>query len=271
MRLSGHIPVINPSSVERLACGIARGFTRRPEFQPAKSGVLMKPKDQWPQLPALHATRPLDADAVHESAMARHLVQTFGPSGLTELYGRFVAGPGAFDGLMRRIIWRALAGRFGNAVIIEPGAMFRHPERIEIGNGVFIGAQSFLQGRFDGTCRIGDRVWIGPQTHLDARDLVIGEAAGISAGVRIIGVEHTGEPAGLSLIATPQRVGPVRIGAGALISTGAIIGAGVTIGAGAWIGAGALVLEDIPDRAVAVGVPAKVIRIRARAGADDEP
>ncbi|MCP6565175.1 hypothetical protein NL503_27760, partial [Klebsiella pneumoniae] len=37
---------------------------------------------------------------------------------------------------------------------------------------------------------------------------------------------------------------------------------GVKIGTGAIVGAGAVVTKDIPDYAVAVGVPAKVIKYR---------
>jgi acetyltransferase-like isoleucine patch superfamily enzyme len=56
--------------------------------------------------------------------------------------------------------------------------------------------------------------------------------------------------------------GPIRIGDHVWIGTGAIILDGVTIGAGAIIGAGAVVTKDIPENAIAAGVPAKVIRLR---------
>jgi acetyltransferase-like isoleucine patch superfamily enzyme len=52
---------------------------------------------------------------------------------------------------------------------------------------------------------------------------------------------------------------------GAHIKSGAIIGAnvtllpGVVIGANALVGAGAVVTHDVPDRAVVVGNPARVI------------
>jgi len=43
-----------------------------------------------------------------------------------------------------------------------------------------------------------------------------------------------------------------------------IILPGVTIGRGAVVGAGAVVSKDIPDYAVAVGNPAKVVKFRDR-------
>lgn len=47
---------------------------------------------------------------------------------------------------------------------------------------------------------------------------------------------------------------------GAWIGSGAIINPGVTIGTHSVIGAGAVVVSDIPDYSVAVGVPAQVVK-----------
>jgi galactoside O-acetyltransferase len=226
----------------------------------------MRSKSGWRRQQAVHAARRPTQDLAHETGLAAHLIDTLGRAGVTDLYGRFVAGPGAFDGLMRRVIWRALAQRFGDGVTVAPGAMFRHLERIAIGDSVFIGEQTMIQGRHDGTCTIGDRVWIGPQSFLDARDLVLEDAVGIGPGVRILGAEHAGEPSEMDMIATEQLVGPVRIGRGAIVGTGAVVLPGVTIGAAALIGAGAVVASDVPARSVAGGVPARVIRTRPPAG-----
>lgn len=53
-----------------------------------------------------------------------------------------------------------------------------------------------------------------------------------------------------------------KIGNDVWIGQNAVIMAGVNIGDGAVIGAGAVVTKDIPDYAIAVGVPAKVIKYR---------
>jgi len=57
----------------------------------------------------------------------------------------------------------------------------------------------------------------------------------------------------------------IKIGDDVWIGARAIILSGVSIGSGVIIGAGAVVTKDIPDWAVAVGNPARVIRYR-RAG-----
>jgi carbonic anhydrase/acetyltransferase-like protein (isoleucine patch superfamily) len=54
----------------------------------------------------------------------------------------------------------------------------------------------------------------------------------------------------------------VTIGNDVWIGTNVTIFAGITVGHGAVIGTGAIVTRDIPDFAVAVGVPARVIKYR---------
>lgn len=53
-----------------------------------------------------------------------------------------------------------------------------------------------------------------------------------------------------------------KIGDNVIIYAGAVVAGGITIGNGAIIGANAVVLSDIPEDSVAVGVPAKVVKIK---------
>ncbi len=55
--------------------------------------------------------------------------------------------------------------------------------------------------------------------------------------------------------------GSVHIGEGTLVGPKAVIDKGIRVGKFCKIGAGAAVIKDLPDYSVAVGVPAKVIRI----------
>lgn len=79
------------------------------------------------------------------------------------------------------------------------------------------------------------------------RSAIIENEATIGAGVTFGG--RSGQP------------GAPVIGRGAMIGTGAKVLGAVRVGAYASIGANAVVLQDIPDHAVAVGVPARVVRV----------
>ncbi len=52
---------------------------------------------------------------------------------------------------------------------------------------------------------------------------------------------------------------PILVKRGATIGSGAVIMGGVTIGARALVGAGAVVTKDVPDGAVAAGVPSRIM------------
>lgn len=211
---------------------------------------------------AVHGVRESAADPGYEVGLAGHLRESHSLSQLIELYGRFIAGDGAFDTLMRRAIWRACCTRFGHGVSVGSGVNFKHIETFEVGDNVFIGANSYIQGRFDGRCRIGNHVWIGPQSYFDARDLVLEDFVGWGPGARVLGSEHTGIPHDLPLIRTDLLIEPVVVKYGADIGTGAILLPGVTVGEGAIVGAGAVVTKDVPPYAIVAGVPARFLRWR---------
>jgi acetyltransferase-like isoleucine patch superfamily enzyme len=214
------------------------------------------------RVPATFAQRPITPDPDWEVGQAAALREGWSSEERQLIYDRYRQGTAKYDAAMRRVLLRSMVRSMGNDVTVGPGFAFLHPETFEIGDGVFFGAGTFVQGRFDGTCRIGKRCWIGPGAYLDARDLVLGDFVGWGPGAKVLGSEHTGEPAERFVIETDLIIAPVRVGAGADVGTNAVIMPGVNVGEGALVGAGAVVTSDVEAWAVAVGVPARKIRSR---------
>lgn len=108
--------------------------------------------------------------------------------------------------------------------------------------------------------RLDENVYVGPycslgRVHLERDVLVAG-------GVHIPSGADTHATA-LVDVAIREQSGTrelIRVGHGTWIGNGAIVMA--DIGRDCVIGAGAVVTTAIPDRSVAVGVPARVIRVR---------
>lgn len=208
---------------------------------------------------AVHGLRKVEPDPQYELDMAAHLREQLSREQLLEAFSDHASGTSPIDAIMRRVCLRALVKTLGAGANIRKNVSVIHPETFEIGDRVFVGEQTIIQGRFDGRCVIGDGVWIGPQSYFDARDLVIEERVGWGPGAKVLGSEHTGLPADVSLIETDLRIAPVRICAGADIGVNAIILPGVTVGREAIVGAGAVLTKDVPDFATVAGVPARII------------
>ena len=211
---------------------------------------------------SVHGKRQVHADPQFEMDLSHFLKAAYPSLTLLEQHNRFAHGDGEVNTLMRRAIWRALAVKFGHGVRIGSGVGFKHLETFEIGDGVFIGAQAYIQGRFDGTTKIGNHVWIGPQAYFDARNLILEDHVGWGPGAKVLGSAHTGLPIDVPIIETDLEIRPVRVGAWADIGTGAILLPGVTIGQGAIVGAGAVVTRDVPSFSIVAGIPAKFVRWR---------
>ena len=213
-------------------------------------------------VPAVHGKKETQPDPSFELELSDHLKNCYSREALLEQYSRFALGDGGLDDLMRRAIWRAVARSFGHRVRIGSGVGFKHLETFEIGNGVFVGAQAYIQGRFDGTTKIGNNVWIGPQAYFDARHLILEDHVGWGPGAKVLGSSHTGLPIDRPIIETDLEIRPVHVQAWADIGTGAVLLPGVTIGKGSIVGAGAVVTRDVEPFAIVAGVPARFVRWR---------
>lgn len=125
----------------------------------------------------------------------------------------------------------------GNAQI-EPYCRLNGDPEVVIGNNFYMNAGCPILGEI----KIGNDVQIGPKTVIWGRD------HGISREKLIRNQPHLKKP--------------IVIGNDVWIGANVTVLKGVNIGKGAVIGAGSIVTEDIPEYAIAVGNPAKVIRYR---------
>jgi acetyltransferase-like isoleucine patch superfamily enzyme len=216
------------------------------------------------QVPATFGRSDVRSDPEWELGLASFLRDSQPSQQLLDLFARFRAGESAVDAMMRRVLLHALCKRVGSGLQVGPGVVLKHPETMEFGDCVFIGAQTMIQGRFDGVCRIGSHVWIGPQAYFDARNLVLEDYVGWGPGAKILGSVHTGIPSDEPIITTELVIKPVTVGFAADIGMNASILPGVHVGAHAIVGAGAVVTHDVPDYAIASGVPARVVRDRRK-------
>jgi acetyltransferase-like isoleucine patch superfamily enzyme len=130
---------------------------------------------------------------------------------------------------------------------------------------------SFRPGAYAVACSrisLGANVTIRPgcMLHADPREngagIIIEDNVLIGSGVQVYVDNHSFEDNRRPISEQGWRPSqPVIIKSGAWIGANAIILPGVTIGNNVVIGAGSVVTRSIPDFSVAVGAPAKVVRV----------
>jgi acetyltransferase-like isoleucine patch superfamily enzyme len=107
---------------------------------------------------------------------------------------------------------------------------------------------------------IGAHVYIGPRCHIGlvaiGDDVLLAAGVHVTSGAQTHGFDDLGGPI-REQEGTPRLV---RIGAGTWIGSAAVVMADV--GCETVVGAGAVVTKPLPDRVVAAGVPARVLRQR---------
>jgi acetyltransferase-like isoleucine patch superfamily enzyme len=164
-----------------------------------------------------------------------------------------------------------LAGRsfasFGRSTVIEPPVRLVGEARIDVGSNVFVGAGSWLQTLGSGRIEIGDGCsFAGSVTLSAALWIRVGSRVLMARNVYIADHVHAfTEPDRAILDQGLARIEPVEIGDGAWLGQNVVVCPGVRIGRGAVIGAKSVVRADVPDHAVAVGAPARVVRLLAGA------
>ena len=147
----------------------------------------------------------------------------------------------------------------GKRSVIRPFVLIQ-AEQVAIGDDVVISETALIRASIpsrESRIVIGDRVHIFPFSMIDpSQEVEVGAESSVGYGTYIF--THGAYKSKLN--GYPVTFGEVHIGKGVWIPSRVFIMPSVTIGDDAVIGTGALVNHDIPSGALAVGLPAKVIK-----------
>ncbi len=114
-----------------------------------------------------------------------------------------------------------------------------------------------------GALNIGKRVIFGHHCTIGCKEFIeIGDDCLLAEMVSIRDHDHNFARTDIPIRAQGATAAPVVIGRDVWLGAKVTILKGVTIGDGAIIGANAVVTRDIPALAIAVGIPARVIKMR---------
>lgn len=189
--------------------------------------------------------------------------------------------------LLRKLSLAPLFASCGGGLILGKGIILRNPGNIDIGDNVAVDDHTLLDGGTgeNSALSIGSRTLVSKGCVIQGKTgpLVIGKECDIGAHVILSSISGLtlednvliagncyigGARYNLHDLKTPimyQGIytrGPVTIGANTWIGASATILDGVTIGKGCVVGAGSVVTKDIPDYAIVVGSPARVVGSR---------
>lgn len=181
--------------------------------------------------------------------------------------------PFDLSGIKSRI-YRSLGAKIGEHVYFAPGAFIFVSDfkKLKVGDGVTFGRNvkisceeleigddthiSWGVTAVGTLLKIGKSCYIAPRAYIDLNEAVIIEDdVGIGADyIFTHSIWHPVTEGG------PRKFAPVHIRRGAWIPAGVFIMPGVTIGEKATVGARSLIIHDVPDGSLAVGIPAAVIK-----------
>jgi acetyltransferase-like isoleucine patch superfamily enzyme len=202
--------------------------------------------------------------------------------------------PGALGLFLRSKLYPWILGSVGRNVVFGINVTVRHPHKIRIGDNVVIddGCCLDAKGMDNRGILIGNGVFIGRNTILSCKngDIEIDEGANIgfnceifsASRVRIgksilmaaytylVGGDHLFDRTDIPVLQQGRTARGIDVGDGVWLGAHVVVTDGSTIGRDAIIGAGAVVVGDIPEFAIATGIPARVTRDRRQATTTDD-
>ncbi len=160
---------------------------------------------------------------------------------------------------------------YGSNTVLAHPVRLGSANRIAIGSGVYIGAGSWLQvveGDDEASDPRGTVIQIGDDVRISglcvlsgARSIVIEDGALLARNVYVADHGHAFEADDTAIHRQGiDRIDPVRIGAGAWLGQNVVLLPGASVGRQSIIGANSVVRGTIPDRSIAMGAPARVVR-----------
>jgi acetyltransferase-like isoleucine patch superfamily enzyme len=151
--------------------------------------------------------------------------------------------------------FRYLKGCVGSGTTVEPQTKIINSANVRIGRGCLLKEAIYIRAGTMGKVIIKDRAALNSFCKIYGHGSVeIGEDTQIGPGVLMTTTDHD------YFDNLETRYKSIIIGDRVWIGANVTILPGVTIGDNAIIGAGAVVTKNVPAYAVAVGVPAKVVK-----------
>lgn len=196
------------------------------------------------------------------------------------------AVPGALGLLLRSKLYPRLLGRVGRNVVFGVNVTIRHPHKIEIGDNVVIddGCCLDAKGTDNRGIVLGNRVFVGRNTILSCKngDIIIDDDANLgfnceifsasrvrvgksilmAAYTYLVGGDHLYDRVDIPVLEQGRTARGIEVDDHVWLGTHVVVTDGSHIGRDAIIGAGAVVVGEIPEFAIAAGIPAKVMRDR---------
>ena len=178
--------------------------------------------------------------------------------------GLLGALPGRSGRLVRRIYYRTRFASCGWQVSIGLHPEIACPERIRLGDRIYADRDLVLRACGGGAVVIGDDVTVNGNVRLiaDGGRIEIGSKVMIGPNVVMRPADHGFERDDLPIKEQERTVGEIIVGSDVWIAANVVLVRGARIGNHSVIGAGSVVTGEIPERSIAAGVPARVIRSR---------
>lgn len=157
--------------------------------------------------------------------------------------------------------------KIGRHVYIDDNVMIyqdKGGEKVEIGDHVHLYRDTVLQNGLGGHLTIGESAHIQPRCQFSAYKgpIVIGQRAEIAPACAFYSYNH-GMSTGMPIREQPiSTKGGITLDDDVWLGYGVVVLDGVHIGRGAVVGAGSVVTKSIQADGMAVGNPARVIKMR---------